>query len=243
MVSKVRLYVDHALGEGQLVPLSRDQAHYLFGVMRLGVGGVLSLINGRDGEWDAKVAEAGKHKGVLVCVSQTKPFQPPPDLWLLFAPIRKDRMQFLVEKATELGAAVLHPIETRYTNHADRVRLDKMQAHVIEAVEQCGATAVPEVRSPVKLQAALDEWSDDRPLYFCDEAALDQPAGFAAVPPSEKAAILIGPEGGFAPEERAILNALPFTQTIGLGPRILRAETAALAALSLWQSARGDWSR
>ncbi len=243
MASKVRLYVDQPLGEGQLVPLSRDQAHYLFGVMRMAVGTVLSLINGRDGEWDAEVAEAGKHKGVLVCVSQTKPLQAPPDLWLLFAPIRKERMQFLVEKATELGAAVLQSVQTQFTNHTDRVRIDKMRAHVVEAVEQCGATFVPEVREPVKLSAILQDWPADRPLYFCDEATTGDAAGFGAVPPSTKAAILIGPEGGFSEEERATLRDHPLTQTISLGPRILRAETAATAALTLWQSTCGDWAK
>ena len=226
-----------------MVPLTREQAHYLFGVMRLAKGDVLSLINGKDGEWDAAVAEAGKRGGILACAAQTRPFLPPPDLHLLFAPIRKDRMMFLVEKATELGVAVLQPVQTNYTSHADRVRMDKMQAHVIEAAEQCGATALPEVRAPVKLQAALQDWPTDRPLYFCDEAALDQPAGFAGCPPADKAAILIGPEGGFAPEERALLQAVPEARTIGLGPRILRAETAAAAALTLWQAHCGDWSR
>lgn len=243
MASKVRLYVDHPLGEEQLVPLSREQAHYLFGVMRLGVGTMLSLINGRAGEWDAEVVEAGKHKGVLSCKSQTKDHRDPPDLWLLFAPIRKDRMMFLVEKVTELGAGVLQPVQTQFTNHADRVRMDKMQAHVIEAVEQCGATAVPDVRAPLKLGALLHDWPEDRPLYFCDEAAVDRSAGFADVAPASKAAILIGPEGGFAPDERAQLLAFPHAQTIGLGPRILRAETAAIAALTLWQAACGDWPR
>lgn len=243
MASKVRLYVDQPLGEGQLVPLSRDQAHYLFGVMRMAAGTVLSLINGRDGEWDAAVAEAGKHKGVLVCVSQTKPLQAPPDLWLLFAPIRKERMQFLVEKATELGAAVLQPVQTTFTNHTDRVRIDKMRAHVVEAVEQCGATFVPEVKEPAKLNFILRDWPDDRDLYFCDEAALGGVAGFDSVAPSAKAAILIGPEGGFSGDERTQLQAHAMTQTISLGPRILRAETAAVAALALWQSTRGDWTK
>ncbi|MEL6571728.1 MAG: 16S rRNA (uracil(1498)-N(3))-methyltransferase [Pseudomonadota bacterium] len=242
MASKVRLYVDQPLGEGQLVPLSRDQAHYLFGVMRMAVGTVLSLINGRDGEWDAEVADAGKHKGVLVCVSQTKPLQAPPDLWLLFAPIRKERMQFLVEKATELGVAVLQPVQTTFTNHTDRVRIDKMRAHVVEAVEQCGATFVPDVRDPAKLDALLRDWPDDRPLYFCDEAALGEVARFDAVAPSAKAAILIGPEGGFSDDERTQLQSHAMTQTISLGPRILRAETAAVAALTLWQSTWGDWA-
>ncbi len=241
MASKVRLYVDHPLGEGQLVPLSREQAHYLFGVMRLVEGTVLSLINGRDGEWDAEVAQAGKRGGALGCLAQTKPLQMPPDLWLLFAPIRKERMSFLVEKATELGAARLMPVQTAYTNNGDRVRFEKLQAQVVEATEQCGGTYVPAMDAPEKLRQVLRDWPTDRPLYFCDEAALGSVAGFADVPTSNSAAILIGPEGGFSPEEREMLQALPFTHTISLGPRILRAETAAVAALTLWQQQRGDW--
>ena len=240
MASKVRLYVDHPLGEGQLVPLSRDQAHYLFGVMRLKPGVVLSLINGRDGEWDAEIAEANKRGGVLGCIAQTKPLQMPPDLWLLFAPIRKERMSFVVEKATELGAARIMPVQTAYTNNADRVRIEKLRAQAVEATEQCGGTYVPDVAEPVKLRAALQDWPSDRLLYFCDEDMIG-----AATPLSDQqsgpAAILIGPEGGFSPEERAMIRALPFARPISLGPRILRAETAAVAALTLWQSALGDW--
>lgn len=243
MASKVRLYVDHPLGQAQLVPLERDQAHYLFGVMRLRVADVISVINGRDGEWDAQVQVASKRGGVLQCETQTKPMQLPPDLWLLFAPIRKERMAFVVEKATELGVACLQPVQTDYTNNGDKVRLEKLQAQVIEATEQCGGTFVPDISAPVKLKTALQNWPDDRPLYFCDEAARDAPAGFGSVAPAQKAAILIGPEGGFSPQERAFLSSLPFTQTIGLGPRILRAETAALAALTLWQHQWGDWHR
>jgi 16S rRNA (uracil1498-N3)-methyltransferase len=241
MASKVRLYVDHPLGEEQLVPLSRDQAHYLFGVMRMSAGTVLSLINGRDGEWDAVVAEAGKRAGVLACQAQTKPMQFPPDLWLLFAPIRKERMSFIVEKATELGAAKMMPVQTAYTNNGDRVRLEKLQAQVIEATEQCGGTFVPEMTAPAKLKQVLADWDPSRTLYFCDEAMIGETAGFSGPAPENGAAILIGPEGGFSPEEREMLKNLSYSQIISLGPRILRAETAAVAALTLWQNAMGDW--
>lgn len=240
MASKVRLYVDHPLQEGQLIPLSREQAHYLFGVMRLQVGTVLSLINGRDGEWDAEVAEAGKRGGVLGCVAQTKPLQMPPDLWLLFAPIRKERMAFVVEKATELGAAKIMPVQTAYTNNGDRVRLEKLQTQVVEATEQCGGTFVPEVAAPLKLKQALHDWPTDRALYFCDEAMIGAATTFSEMTPGPSA-ILIGPEGGFSPEERAMIRDLPFAHPISLGPRILRAETAATAAMTLWQQALGDW--
>jgi len=240
MASKVRLYVDHPLQEGQLIPLSREQAHYLFGVMRLQVGTVLSLINGRDGEWDAEVAEAGKRGGGLGCIAQTKPLQMPPDLWLLFAPIRKERMAFVVEKATELGAAKIIPVQTAYTNNGDRVRLEKLQAQVVEATEQCGGTYVPEVAAPMKLKQAFQDWPADRALYFCDEVLIGNATPFSDMP-AGPSAILIGPEGGFSPDERAMIRALPFAHPISLGPRILRAETAAIAALTLWQQALGDW--
>lgn len=241
MASKVRLYVDHPLGEEQLVPLSREQAHYLFGVMRMAEGTVLSLINGRDGEWDAQVEQAGKRGGVLACQMQTKPLQMPTDLWLLFAPIRKERMSFIVEKATELGAARIMPIQTVYTNNGDRVRLEKLQAQAVEATEQCGGTFVPEVVAPMKLKQALADWNPNRTLYFCDEAMIGEASGFTGARPLHGSAILIGPEGGFSPEERKVLRELPYSQTISLGPRILRAETAAVAALTLWQNAMGDW--
>lgn len=242
MASIVRLYVDHPLGAGQSVPLSRDQAHYLFGVMRLKAGAVLSLINGRDGEWSAQVAEAGKRSGVLICQAQTKPMQTPPDLWLLFAPIRKERMSFIVEKAVELGAARIMAVQTAFTNNCDRVRLEKLQAQAIEAAEQSGGTYIPRVSGPQKLSSVLSEWPEGRRLFFCDEAKIGQPAGMNRLAPNPGGdAILIGPEGGFSKTERELLSNLPYTHTISLGPRILRAETAAVAAMTLWQSALGDW--
>ena len=169
MASKVRLFVEHPLGEGQSVPLTRDQAHYLFGVMRMAEGTILSLINGRDGEWDATVVDAGKKGGLLVCDAQTKPLQMPPDVWLMFAPIRKERTSFIVEKATELGAARIMPVQTAYTNNADRIRLDKLRAHALEATEQCGGTYVPEVTDLQKLSKVLTAWDPTRKIMFCDE--------------------------------------------------------------------------
>ncbi len=239
MASKVRLYVDHPLGEGQSVPLSREQAHYLFGVMRLGLGAVLSLINGADGEWDAVVAQAGKKGGALTCQAQTRRLQMPPDLWLLFAPIRKERTAFIVEKAVEMGAARITPVQTDFTQSANRIRQDKLQAHAIEAAEQCGGTFVPPVDDLAKLDRLLADWPAERQLMFCDEAMI----GDATRLPEMKGpwAILIGSEGGFSPAERARLRALPFAHPVSLGPRILRADTAAVAALTVWQQALGDW--
>ncbi len=240
MASKVRLYVDHPLGEGQSVPLSREQAHYLFGVMRLGPNAVLSLINSRDGEWDATVVEVGKKSGVLVCQGQTRPLQTPPDLWLLFAPIRKERTTFIVEKATEMGAARICPVRTDFTQNADRIRQDKLQAHAVEATEQCGGTFVPPVDEVAKLEQVLAKWPDDRQLMFCDEGMIGQPPCLPAATQNPWA-ILIGPEGGFSADERRTLHELPFAHPVSLGPRILRADTGAVAALTLWQLQLGDW--
>lgn len=227
------------MGAGQSVPLSREQAHYLFGVMRLGVGGHVALFNGRDGEWLAEVTETGKRGGVLLAREQSAPLRLPPDLWLLFAPIKKARTDFIVEKAAEMGAARIIPVQTEFTN-SDRVRRDRLQAHAVEATEQCGGTFVPEVTDLQRLDRVLADWPDGRQLLFCDEAmagqANPQPTGGRT-----PWAILIGPEGGFSDKERSRLRALPFSHSISLGPRILRADTAAVAALTVWQLRLGDW--
>jgi len=241
MASKVRLFVEHPLGGGQSVPLTRDQAHYLFGVMRMAEGTVLSLINGRDGEWDVTVVDAGKKGGLLVCDAQTKPLQMPPDVWLMFAPIRKERTAFIVEKATELGAARIMPVQTAYTNNADRIRIDKLRAHALEATEQCGGTYVPEVTDLEKLSKVLTSWDPTRKIMFCDETLLGEASALTQTDGGPWA-ILIGPEGGFSDKERGQLRALPYAHPVSLGPRILRADTAAVAALTLWQNALGDWS-
>jgi 16S rRNA (uracil1498-N3)-methyltransferase len=239
-MSKVRLYVDHPLGQGQTIPLSREQAHYLFGVMRLGPGDTVALFNGREGEWQAVVAEAGKRAGTLEATRQSRPQQNPPDLWLLFAPIKKARTDFIVEKAAELGAARILPTATDFTN-AERIRRDRLQAHAVEAAEQCGGTFVPEVADLAPLASRLDTWDDTRRILFCDEGLQGSPPTDLSILPPGPWAILIGPEGGFSPSERARLHGLPHAHAVSLGPRILRADTAAVAALTLWQSALGDW--
>lgn len=250
MNARVRLYVDHPLGRGQSVPLNRDQAHYLFGVMRLGPGDGVLLFNGRDGEWRAEVAQAGKRGGTLVAREMTAPLRRPPDLWLLFAPIKKARTDFIVEKAAEMGAARILPVRTDFTN-AERIRRDRLQAHAIEAAEQCGGTYVPEVAELKPLERVLDDWPEERRLMFCDEArvgpatALSELSALRGDAGDDGAAgpwaILIGPEGGFSERERTRLNDLPFAHVVSLGPRILRADTAAVAAMTLWQLALGDW--
>ena len=238
MDAKIRLYVDQPLAPGQAVRLSPDQAHYLTGVMRLAAGAPILLFNGRDGEWRATLAEASKRGAIAIPDTQTKPLHLPPDLWLLFAPIRKARTDFIVEKAVELGAARILPVQTRHTN-SDRIRQDRLQAHAIEAAEQCGATFVPEVTDLHHLDKLLAKWPEERRLYWCDETALGQPATLN--PATGPAAILIGPEGGFSVDEAAKLRARPNVTPLSLGPRILRADTAAVAALTLWQAACGDW--
>ena len=239
MIAKIRLYVDHQLGVGQSVPLSRDAAHYLFGVMRQNVGAPILVFNGRDGEWLAHVAETGKRAGTLTVEKQTRPLQMPPDLWLLFAPIKKARTDFIVEKAAEMGAARIIPVQTEYTNSGG-IQQDRLQAHAVEAAEQCGGTYVPQVGAMQKLERLLEEWPQGRQLMFCDEA--EAGSALAIVDHATSPwAILIGPEGGFSEPERNRLRALRFSHTVSLGPRILRADTAAVAAMTLWQSTFGDW--
>ncbi len=238
MARNIRLYVDHPLGQGQTVLLTADQAHYLFGVMRLAAGAEVLLFNGRDGEWRARVVEAGKRKGVLLVEVQTAPLRLPPDLWLLFAPIKKARTDFIVEKAAEMGAAWICPVQSEFTN-SERIRRDRLQAHAVEAAEQCGGTFVPEVAELQRLDRVLADWEPERQILFCDETL----AGPIGDLPSKAGpwAILIGPEGGFSAKERDRLAGLPFAHPVSLGPRILRADTAAVAALTLWQMALGDW--
>ncbi len=239
MASKVRLYVDQPLGQGQTVSLTKEQAHYLFGVMRLEQGAVISLFNGRDGEWDASVAEANKKGGALQCETQTRPLQMPPDLWFYFAPIKKERTDFIVEKAAEMGAARIIPVQTDFTN-SGRVNQGRLQAHAIEAAEQCGGTYVPEVAEMQKLSRVLDHWDDGRQLMFCDETLVGAAQALGEVA-GGKWAILIGPEGGFSDAERDRLRRQPFARSVSLGRRILRADTAAVAALTVWQQHLGDW--
>ena len=237
--AKVRLFVDQALALGQPVAVADAQANYLFNVMRLAVGDGVLLFNGRDGEFLARVAEVGKRRGVLLCEAMTAELRLPPDLWLLFAPIKKDRTHFIVEKAVELGVARVVPVQTRRTN-AERVRQDKLQAHAMEAAEQCGATFVPEVAELIGLDRLLASWPDERKLLWCDEARAGQAVGLSGTK-GEPWAILIGPEGGFSEDEQARLRGMPQVVPLALGPRILRADTAAVAALTLWQAALGDW--
>ncbi|MGJ3233102.1 MAG: RsmE family RNA methyltransferase [Oceanicaulis sp.] len=305
MTVEPRLYLDAPFTAGARLDLEKDQAHYLVNVMRRSAGDVLRVFNGRDGEWRAEIAEASKRRAALQLRERTRDQAAAPDLHLFFSPVKKARTDFIVEKATELGAAAITPVMTRRTM-ADRVRTDRLQALVREAAEQTERLDLPGVGEPVSLVQMLKAWDDDRRLVFCDEAgdeddapwggeagratpilealsayrfppplagevaeAQPKPEGgsdvSAAYPPSvlpaqgrgspppapgggkeggrhQKWAILIGPEGGFDPEERSLLRGQPFVVPVTLGPRILRADTAVAAAMSVWQAVLGDWN-
>lgn len=237
---RVRLHIDHPLGPGQTVPLSQGQAHYLGTVLRLGPGALVRLFNGKDGEWRGRLVEVGRKGGAAVAEAQEAPQGAPPDVWLMFAPVKKAQTDFVVEKAVELGAARIIAVATDFTN-AERVRADRLQALAVEAAEQCGATWVPRVEDAGRLSRVLDSWDPARRILWADEGlAGTAGGGLAALPPGPWA-VLTGPEGGFSPAERARLGGLPFVVPVRLGPRILRAETAALAALVVWQATCGDW--
>lgn len=237
----VRLYVEHPLGPGQQVALSSEAAHYLFIVMRLPAGARVALFDGASGEWAAEVAPEGRRAGRATCLHPTAPQRDPADLWLVFAPLKKARTDFLVEKAVELGVARLVPVTTERTNF-ERLNAARTRAQMIEAAEQCGATHVPALDPLRPLGQVLAAWPADRALIWADEGRAGTGAGTGSAGwPGAPAALLIGPEGGFSDAERARLAALPFVRPVALGPRILRAETAAAAALVLWQAQAGDW--
>lgn len=250
----IRLHVAADLHADAAVPVEEAQARYLFSVMRLGPGDALHLFNGRDGEWRAEVAAAAKRGGVLRVVESLRPQSAPPDLELVAALVKRGPLEFIVEKAAELGVRRVRLVTTRRTN-ADHVRPERLRAIAQEAAEQTGRLDVPQIDEPERLDRVLDGWEAGRALMYCDEAGDDPaaewggPRGRAgpalerlrAAPPAAAWAVLVGPEGGFAPEERARIRELPSATAVSLGPRILRADTAALAALTLWQAALGDW--
>lgn len=238
-MNKIRLFVDHTLGEAQSVPLNKDQAHYIFSVMRKSIGETILIFDGNNGEWEASIEEISKKSGVLLCIKQTKPQIMPPDLWLFFSPLKKVRTDFIVEKATELGVAKIIPVQTEHTN-ADRVKLSRLSAHAIEAAEQCGGTYIPKIEELQKINEVLENFPLDRRLLFCDEKLQASEVNLENLKKG-KWAILVGPEGGFSEIERNYLRGLKFTFSISLGPRILRADTAAVTAISLWQNYLGDW--
>lgn len=236
-----RLFVDAALAEGTRVSCSPEQASYLRNVLRLADGNEILVFNGRDGEWRARLVAEGKRGASLEIAELVRPQAGGPDLHYLFAPLKRARLDYMVQKATELGVQRLVPVLTRHTV-AERVNLDRMRANAIEAAEQCGILRVPDVAEPVKLPALLDGWDSSRRIVFCDEDAEQaSPIAVLSTLAPGPLAVLIGPEGGFSPDERAMIRARPEALALSLGPRIMRADTAAVAALALVNAALGDW--
>lgn len=232
-----RLFVEETLTEGATFALPAAQSHYLSGVMRLKPGDGLRLFDDRTGEWPATVVEAGRKSVQVTVGARIAPREAVPDLWLCAAPIKRGRIDWVAEKACELGVAKLMPVLTRRTV-VDKLNLERLRAHMIEAAEQCGRTALPQLDQPLPLSKLLQDWPEGRQLVFCDEdGGVPMTSALAAGP----AAILIGPEGGFDPDERERIRSLPQAVGVSLGPRILRADTAAVAAVALWQAASGDW--
>jgi len=236
-----RLYLDAALSAASRIALDRDQGHYLVTVMRKRVGDRIAVFNGVDGEWHAIITEADRKRCSLQIDTLRRPQAPEADLWLAYAPIKKVRADFIAQKATELGASRLMPVMTARTN-ADRVNLDRLRANAVEAAEQSERLTVPGVDAVEKLATVLDAWPGERPLLFCDESLTGRMLAVAApaLPPGPKG-VLIGPEGGFTDAERSLITAHPAAVAVTLGPRILRADTAALAALAVVQATAGDW--
>ncbi|WP_269583683.1 16S rRNA (uracil(1498)-N(3))-methyltransferase [Roseibium sp. Sym1] len=242
-----RLFLRHILADGARIEADRGQANYLLNVLRLKDGDYVQVFNGSDGEWLAKIAASGRRECALQLMERTRDQTVPNDLMYMFAPLKHARLDYMVQKAVEMGAGSLKPVMTQHTQ-ASRVNLERMEANVIEAAEQCGVLSVPEVLAPQPLNDVLDVWSEAQPgrrLLFCDESeGTNNPlltlAQLKEAGP-QPLAVLIGPEGGFSEEERARLRSLDFVSPIPLGPRILRADTAAVAALTVIQATVGDW--
>lgn len=237
--STPRLFVESPLADGIELSISGSQAHYLLSVMRMKIGSPIKLFDSISGEWLAEVAIIGKRDLILRVTGQLRAREAVPDIWLLAAPIKKARIDLVAEKACELGVARYQPVITRRTV-IERLNMDRLRSHMVEAAEQCGRTVLPDMAEPIKLAALLRAWPTDRILYFADESG-GEPFANAAAARQGPAAILIGPEGGFDDEERTAIRAHPQSVPISLGPRILRAETAAIAALSIWMASAGDW--
>lgn len=239
----VRLFIEASLGEGQGVELTKEQAHYLGTVLRRKVGDEFRAFNGESGEWRAKITELSRKGGVIACVEQLRAPKPMPDIWLCFAPVRKHRTAFIIEKGTELGVSEFHPLQTERTQFP-KLNVEKARLQAVEAAEQTERLDVPMVQALYKegLARFLGQWPRERTLIFADEAGDAQAALSTLKDISQTpAAILIGPEGGFTPKEREILRVQDFVVPVSLGPRILRADTAALSLMTLWQAVQGDW--
>lgn len=242
MTERARLFTQDGLSESAVVELTANQAHYLRNVMRFQSGETLALFNGRDGEWRGRIDALGKNRGAVRIETRLRGQTIEPDLWLLFAPLKRARLDMVVQKAVELGVSRLQPVITEHTNMA-RINLDRLTANAIEAAEQCERLTIPDIRAAAALHGVPDDWPEGRRLWVCAESGASTPisAAFSAVRPGGEDAILVGPEGGFTNNELDVLNKLPFVTSVSLGPRILRAETAAIAALACYQAVLGDW--
>lgn len=236
-----RLFVDAPLQGNATLTLDADQLHYVRNVMRLSAGDLLRVFNGRDGEWQARLGPVEKRRGALSVDKQIRLQEPPCDLHYLFAPLKHARLDYMVQKATELGASVLRPVLTQHTQ-VSRVNEARMRSNAVEAAEQCGLLSVPVVEEPRRLTTILESWPADRALVFADEdASASSPIAALEGLAGRPLAALVGPEGGFSTEERGVIRGLPQTVPVSLGPRIMRADTAAVAVLALMQSSVGDW--
>jgi 16S rRNA (uracil1498-N3)-methyltransferase len=243
MAKNFRLYIKEPLVINKQIPLSEEQTHYLKNVVKYTVGEILNCFDNLNGEFECRLSELGKKSGEILVLKKIKEFVAVPDIWLLFAPLKKDKTDFVIEKATELGCRKIIPTLTKYTITAN-VKTERYVAQSIEAAEQSRRTDLPEIASPHTLTDILENWDTSRTLFYMDETLQSRP--FLEVLdnyPSKSAAILIGPEGGFSMEELNLLRTCPFAVGATLGPRILRAETAVAAALSCWQLINGDWSK
>jgi 16S rRNA (uracil1498-N3)-methyltransferase len=238
----IRLFVDHDLAAGASAPLEPEQLHYLLHVMRMKPGDMLLVFNGRDGEWRAALSMRSKREAGILCEEQLRPQPPSSGPWLLFAPLKSARLDYMMQKAVEMGVSRAIPVMTERTQ-AQRFNAGRARANMIEAAEQCGILSVPDLAPDLPLEACLSSWPKERRLIFCDEATeIANPADvLAALPRDEPYALLIGPEGGFSDSERRLVGGLAKATTLSLGPRILRADTAAVAALVLYQAVLGDW--
>ncbi len=239
-MGKIRLYISQALTVNQKVVLEAQQSHYLLNVMKLRKGEILNCFDNQSGEYSCELLEISKKQAVLEVKSRMKEYMQCPDIWLLFAPVKKDNTDFIIQKATELGVRKIIPVLTKYTI-TERVKKERFSAQSIEAAEQCRRTDLPEIADIVKLEELLNNWDKKRTLYYMDESLSGQSAKEIFLKAPAPCAILVGPEGGFSEKEFTLLKTLPFSKAVSLGNRILRAETAVVAALSCWQAMSGDW--
>lgn len=239
--NKIRLFVNAVLEPSSRITLPEEASHYLCNVMRLGAGEVIACFNNAAGEFDCRIEKAHKKQTEVLVLQQNRKYIPVPDIWVLFAPVKKDKTDFIVEKSVELGCRLLQPVITERTV-VDKIRGERYQAQAVEAAEQCRRVDLPEIAPAAPLAEILAHWDCGRTLFFMDETG----TGVSAVRAFDErkgcpAALLVGPEGGFSPSELELLRSLPYARAASLGPRILRAETAVAAALSVWQSVAGDW--